>query len=625
MSVLSHSNQKNIFTYCTDWLVNIEDTKLWDYTLNKLDTTHPDAGIQAYLTGQYKRLRVPNFQRGIEWDYATLEECIFSTSPTLGIAVLGRANNIPTVEFIIDGLQRFAAFTYLLHYIDHILFDRATSNNPNPWNIHQQLLTSPSLSIIQNVAAPYVGIRGRIKYNHIALRLLQRQAVSQTYISFCDRTTPKIDALLNPQHQNFELSRSEEFLNALANFVEKPVFTQELSNFANLSELLATFRGINTIRVELTAADICRSIIVDGLIGAQAIPQDVLEVDNNFNDTLLRRTGRIRKGYSPLIKVLENAWTGDKNTRNKAIFPSLFTDPLISANIKNQFDEFIGWIQQFKNLRNTNNYLDFIAMIGDNPYVATMLFYFHVHQAKNKLDKSPPDEELHQIAVAYFRRLLDGGVGDTLPLTKQVGANKIQDFSDFLQRINPQRAGALTSKPNTTWLETALNGIGGMATAKIIFNACFLPRIHGKNLQAYGSIFNPITFTRGANNWQVDHLIPQNSFTQPLSPGDAYKETLRNFCPVMGSDNAAYGAGPCAQKLNLTVNYGTYRTDPHKMPDGQVHPFIDKLLDKQGTQAQGGNDELDNRDWLINTSPIKKRCYGQERIQILIDLLKDRI
>ena len=625
MPVFSNSNRENIFTYCTDWLINVKDTKLWDHTLEELDSTHPETGICVHYIGDFTTLRIPNFQRGIEWDYVTLKECILSTSPTLGIAVLGRTISIPDVEFMIDGLQRFSAFTYLLQRIDNILFTPATAQNPNPWNLHPKLITRPSLSTIQSIAAKHVGIRGRIQYNHTALRLLRRQAVSQTYSNFCEQIAPQIDALLNPQDKNFKVARSEEFLDALAAFVEKPIFTQELSNFANLSELLATFRGINTIRVELTAADVCRSIIVDGLIGAKATPQDVLDVDNQFNATLLTPTGRIRKGHSSLIKVLESAWTENQNTHNAAILPSLFADPLISTTIKSEFDEFIGWIQQFQNFRSASNYLNFIATIGDNPYVATMLFYFHIHRVNSTLNTPPPDSELHKIAVAYFRRLLDGSVGDTLPITKQVGANQLQGFQNFLQRINPQHAGIIRSAPDTTWLEMALNRIRGRATARIVFNACLLPPIYGDNRQTCGSAFDPITFARGANNWQIDHLIPQNSFVQPLSPGDAYKDTLRNFCPVIGSDNAGYGACDCAQKLNLsTANYVTYKTEHRKMLDGQVHPFINELLNKQG--MQGGNPELNNRDWLRNVSASSTpRCYGQERIQILIDLLKDRI
>src|SRR5262249_18051765 len=111
--------------------------------------------------------------------------------------------------------------------------------------------------------------------------------------------------------------------------------------------------------------------------------------------------------------------------------------------------------------------------------------------------------------------------------------------------------------------------------------------------------------------------------TNPLSPGDPYKDSLRNFCPVIGSDNAEYSARDCALKLDLNAaNYATYRSTPRKMPGGQVHPFVDKLLAQQG--VAGGNPELNERAVLVNGSPTH-RCYGKERIEFVADILIQRI
>jgi hypothetical protein len=120
------------------------------------------------------------------------------------------------------------------------------------------------------------------------------------------RLMTELEKLLNPQNAAFKSGRSIQFLDALEQFVAKPLFTQELYNFANMSELLATFRGLNTIRVELTGADVCRSVLVDGMVGANASPADVLEADNDFNEALLTPTGRVRRPFTPLISVLEH-------------------------------------------------------------------------------------------------------------------------------------------------------------------------------------------------------------------------------------------------------------------------------------------------------------------------------
>src|ERR1700677_2229488 len=52
----------------------------------------------------------------------------------------------------------------------------------------------------------------------------------------------------------------------------------------------------------------------------------------------------------------------------------IFAAPLVAANILSQFNEFISWVNIFDIFRSGSTYLDFIADIGDNPYVATLLY-----------------------------------------------------------------------------------------------------------------------------------------------------------------------------------------------------------------------------------------------------------
>jgi hypothetical protein len=58
--------------------------------------------------------------------------------------------------------------------------------------------------------------------------------------------------------------------------------------------------------------------------------------------------------------------------------------PLVTATIKSEFAEFVGWLNSFDGFASTSNYLDLIADTGDNPYVATLLYYFHKHKAAGK-------------------------------------------------------------------------------------------------------------------------------------------------------------------------------------------------------------------------------------------------
>lgn len=621
MPVQSHSTDTDIFSYCSNWLIKIQDTEIWNHGAGAIAPNDPDAGIGAHLIGNYQTLRVPSFQRGVEWSFDTLLECIGSKSESLGTIVLGRAIPIPDVSYLLDGLQRFAAFTHLLHRLDSLLFDAPTANNPNPWNLHPTVLARPSFAALRNIAALHIGKRGRFHYNYRALHRLQRRIVASTYADWCQKAGDHFDRLLTPQHAAFNAADSAAFIDQLAAFASKPLIVVEISGFPNIPALLATFLGLNSIRVELTGADVCRSVVVEGLLEGHGSPNEVLHIDNQYNATLLTPAGRVKRGLSPLVKVLEHDWVDERSGR---ILPALFAQPIIAANVRSEFAELAAWIDSIATFCNVSTYLDFIAQIGDNPYVATMLYYFHRHKSAGTLGTPPPDNELHQLSVAYLRRLLDGGVGDSLPITKAIGANSVTTLPDFLQRVNPARSGNFNGAVPRAWLDVQLNGVRGPQTAKLVFNGCLLPRIRGPQSQAFGSLFEPVTFERGANNWQIDHLIPQQNFSGAVSPGDPYKDSLRNYCPAIGSDNAAYNATDCALKLDLAAaNYATYRTTPRKLRgNNQPHPFIDALLNAQG--QHGGNAELNNRDWLANNS-LAGRCYGAERIQIIGDLLIDRL
>jgi hypothetical protein len=271
--------------------------------------------------------------------------------------------------------------------------------------------------------------------------------------------------------------------------------------------------------------------------------------------------------------------------------------------------------------------VSFLADIGDNPYIATLLYYFHHYKSLGGPLRQPPDSELHEVVLAYVRKSLDGTVGDSLALTKKAGKGGFQNLAQFLDAVNPVRSGARSAPASRAWLMTALQGINGTSSAQVVFNATLLPPRHGSNSLPLGSQFTPVEFGRGANKWQVDHLIPENSFST-RAVGIECKDTLRNFCPVLGSDNGSYKATDCSVKLDASsAFYSTYKTDVRKFPPGstQPHAFILALLNKQS--VAGGDARLNQQKGLAEkVGPGRpNRCYGDERLEILCDLLIDRL
>lgn len=624
MSIYGQSSTANIFEYCTKFLICVRTTKLWDPAANQCDPNHPEAGAAVALHGPHRELIIPSFQRGIEWSVSDLQSCIDSQSMMLGIAVIGQVSANPQSDYLLDGLQRFSAFTSLLAILDERLFPPPTSQKPNPLKLHPDVLAA--MQPIYLLTLPHSGLRPRIHYNDVALLNLNRQAVSTTYVVWRTNLAIYLDRIFNKSNADFLKDRSVAFIKDLADFLAKPLFVQELHNFPTMASLLQTFKGLNTIRVELTAADVCRSTIVDGMMNATSTPQkeqQILHVDNRFNTDLLTNTGRIKKPHSPLIKVLEGDW---ESNGGHFLVPSIFAQPPIAADIAKECDELLDWLSDWVTFQSQTTYASCLADIGDNPYVATLLYYFHHYKALGQPLTQPPDAELHQIVMAYVRRSLDGTVGDTLPITKKAGRAEFRSLNNFLDAINPPRSGSRAAPVVLAWLRNALDGINGTASAQIVFNATLLPPRHGANSVPLGSPFTPVDFGKGANKWQVDHLIPDNNFSSGTI-GVADKDTLRNLCPIIGSDNGSYKAMDCSGKLNTSAAYyATYLSDPRKCSSGtQPHPFINALLTKQG--VPGGDKFLNDKAGLSDSvgTGRQKRCYGDERLTILSDLLVDRL
>ena len=85
-------------SYCTDWLIGPDDTELWNHQNNAINVDDSQANICNVLRAPHSKLRMPSFQRGIEWSFDTSCDCITSSSPTLGIVVLGNALVTPDTD-----------------------------------------------------------------------------------------------------------------------------------------------------------------------------------------------------------------------------------------------------------------------------------------------------------------------------------------------------------------------------------------------------------------------------------------------------------------------------------------------------------------------------------------------
>lgn len=622
--IQGHQSRLTPLEYCGRHRLSLSDSDAWDSSAQSLKSEHEATPL---LSNKYQasplvsEIEIPVYQRSIQWEVQTLKDCIESASPLIGVAVTGSLTLAPQKLVLLDGLQRFSAFTALFTHLDSLLFVPAAHGAPNPWGTHPSL--TPAILALQSACLSFVGGRDVIACNDTLLATHRRTMLAGSYRAFRDALRPELDRLSLTAHPGFSLAESSEFIQALARFVQRPIFLNGYTNFQSFSDLVAAFIGINTIRVELSTADVCRSHLVTLAYSGGATSAQLDSCESKFDDTILRTDGRIKPRWAPLIKAIEYDWLG---TQPSGLVPSLSATPRVGANIESELTELCDWLDNYRSF--SDAYSQFIADIGDNPYVATALYSFHHRRASSTLasGNTLSAGALHLIAVAYLRRLLDGSVGDTLYITKRVASTRISKLRQLLDLINPASAGSITAPVPRAWLVNSLDRCRSEATAKIVFAACLLPKIRPAGSRGVGGTFYRMNFYKGQNNWTLDHVVPANVFNAiPPPQGAAYKDSLRNLLPILGSDNSAYQRTDPKIKLSDPSYYGTYcgsPNDPRKRFGGTGHPYIDAVVAKQASYpALVVNDPSS----LVNASPQVGGCVGQERLYILADILLDRL
>lgn len=324
MPIRNASKDLDAIQYCTEFLISLEDTQAWDPATNSLNPNHPLSPFASSLPRNRRELKIPSFQRGIEWDFDLLQRCIESKSRTLGLTVIGAHLGQPNYEFILDGLQRYSAFLSLFFHLKDVLFSPTPSTK-----LHPQVIATQEFTYLLQSMRHRVSLLPIIEYNYHAMAFHSRMLVAQSFRDWnAVQLEPNLERLVNHRNAEFDLDNSLKFFASLCDFVEKPVFAQEMSGFSNIGELIYTFNGLNTVRMELTQADICRSVLVDGLAGCgnpAATSNQILQTEQQFNDTFLTPTGRIRKGFLPFVGSLDANWKESNAGLPRRLVPAIFS------------------------------------------------------------------------------------------------------------------------------------------------------------------------------------------------------------------------------------------------------------------------------------------------------------
>ena len=560
----------------------------------------PSPHVQA-LTAPGQQLNwidIPRFQRGISWNIDNVKELLQSTSILLGNAILSQFNrnqlqfpnlpqNQPNYLVLVDGLQRLAVGTALLA----VLHDQVLSPAPNrPGDAHYFVA----------LAARVVPFSAIYQHNDKEFLAHPRQAIRDQYAILRN----EIDEYIQ---EELIAGRGKILADVIVpTFVARQLALDIYFNFQR-TELLNTFIGINTVRVDLGPVDLLRAHILEKATSAGWSEADIESIENDFTETLTVDQ-KPKQHFLPFVNAAIKAI--EKNAGNR-LFASWGT-----ALSKADVDQFLDFVDKFEGSLG-NEYLREIFECGKLP-VSTVFAYYYtdfLHGSKT----SPSfftggrgcDQELHSYLILCYRLILDGSVGRTTEYLENIISGGFGgSLASLADAISVAYLGLGISNPlDVQWLDTHLNKIDKKKAARI-FNAMLLPQ-----KQNMGYAYNPLKFGRLSTEFHVDHLIPA-SLLDLQAPGGLDGETLRNFSPLPTNQNRVAKATSCSTKLSPGGIYANYIGGNTHLK----HPYCYWLMSVQATNYQNKN--MDDQSLLEkNSSPD----IGSERIAKIRDELLSRI
>lgn len=575
----------------------------YDYVTSKaLLPTSSVVGHQSITSlGVHEWVEIPRYQRGISWEVDNVVEFLDSSSVLLGNVILaqfpkGVNQNLPpnvnVYLVLVDGLQRFAVGTMLLA----LLHELVLSNNA--------LFNSSRAHLFTNLIARVFPLSSVYLHNDLELRNHARSAIANQYMGL---RTP-LENYIKDQLMGDDTSVK------LANIIETTFLSRQIAmdiyfNFSSQLSIMSTFLGINTVRVDLGPVDLLRAQIIEKGASSGWSSVSIDEVENDFTDVFTSNE-KPDPSLLPFVNVVLR--TLRKNGRR--VFPSWDGDLK-----QKEVDDFLDFVQSFKNPSVSNGYYQEIRECGHVP-LAILLSYYYTQfvQTKQKpaflsvSDISHEDVEMQQFLIACYRVLLEGKIGRTRTYAEDILDGYSEwSLSEVSDRMSNQFINKSIAEPlDRQWLTAVVNRLD-KNRSKRIFNAMLLSE---KSLGFGVQPYTPLVFGRATANFNVDHLIPQSQLTNfQVDEG----ETLRNFAPLPSGYNRTAKSTPCSSKLDeggIYENYITAATHP-------IHPYCEWLTKIHAKGIQTLSD-LDRPEFL---EPNRNPDIGTQRIDKIVDVLIDRI
>lgn len=523
-----------------------------------------------------ERLYIPPYQRKIVWNKEKIIDLLESESVLFGTVIMANTSEAGYLT-LLDGLQRFAVSTALIHYIHELVTER-----PDLTHHFQRL---------ENNVGRHQAI---IQHNHDMLLNHQRSGISNSY-----REVYSVVKLLVDEKSTNSI---DEFARKIDDtFNVKQIAIDRYGGFINSEQLTQTFIHINSTGMDLNDIDLLRSGIVIKAELNEWTNEDIDGVENDFTEIFsdIKNVQRLFKHLYEVFKIDDNGkrmvfqnW--DNLDRN---------DVSVMLNyIREIYTEATSMHAENHEQRNRPiyPYLYEIYQCGPLPF-ALAAWYFYVN--RENIDFHNAINEQRLLLRIFYRWMIEGNIGRRLGATvKEFIMQEYSTIGVLTNAINRDNFGGLDA-PNEEWLKVALRR-SDVKNAKSIFNACLLPE---RNDDA--GEFAPLTYGRRNTDWNIDHLIPTAAHQDEQIGVDI--NSLVNLAPLPANINVLVRDGQCSEKLS---NANAYRSVMDR------HPYIQWLCEthfniNQRQQFNELNCLVLNHDTHI----------GDQRIDRIIELLVPRL
>ncbi|MGN4740450.1 GmrSD restriction endonuclease domain-containing protein [Bacillus cereus group sp. MYBK227-1] len=567
----------------------------YEYVTNKALIPHNGANTQAISNlGVHEWVEIPRYQRGISWDIENVEEFLGSPSILLGNVILaqfphtGQFQNLQAGNYLIlvDGLQRFSVGTMILAILHSKIFSTGA-----PFH-------STDSQHFPNLLARVFALAPVYLHNDHELLNHPRNAIANQYRSLRE----KVEGYINEKLQNGQGSQLADLVQNT--FLNRQVAVDIYFNFSAPIDIMNTFLGINTVRVDLGPVDLLRALIIEKGSSSGWSAIDIDDVENDFT-AIFTNNDKPDTSLLPFVNVILRSL----RRNGSRVFPSWG-----GTLLRSEVDDFLDFVQTFKNPVQTNGYFQEIKECGNIPFAILLSYYYiqNIHAGAPRpsflTGGNNENSDLHSLLIASYRVLIDGTIGRTRTFAEKiVDGTLTASLSNIADAISRQFINrSVTQQLDRLWLQSTLNKVD-KNKAKRIFNAMLLPH--------HGSVnpFNPIAFGRSSIHFHIDHLIPQSLLGS--AQGDE-GETLRNFAPLPQSQNRLAKATHCSSKLAPGQIYENYLSGGSHVP----HPYCQWLVDSYHTIPSPS--DLDRPELL---EPNQTPDIGSQRIEYITNQLITRI